>query len=321
MKQGNSFSFIVDQSYLRLDQYLSKQLPNFSRSKIQYHIRMGQVTIDGKKVKSSLILQGNETIICCFEDKDDDIPLAAEKMNLNIIYEDDCFAAINKPAGLVVHPGSGNYSGTLLNGLLYHFHELSMLNSSRPGIVHRLDKETSGVILIAKQDQFHENLSKQFHDGKVKKKYKALVWGRLSKDGIIDKKISRHPKDRKIFSVTSGSGKDSFTYYRLDEYFPPISLVDLFPKTGRTHQLRVHLNHIGHPIFGDTNYGGGMKNAKSFHVKYTQIINRLCKVISRVSLHARSIEIKHPKTKKNMNFIAPIPKDFTDAMNILQNAK
>ena len=321
MQMTNSYTFSVDKSFLRLDQYLSMKLPDFSRSKIQHHIKMGQVKIDGKLVKSSLILKGDEIIECCFDDENIDVALESEKMDFDILYEDDSLVVINKPSGLVVHPGSGNYSGTLLNGLLYHFNDLSMMGTSRPGIVHRLDKDTSGVILIAKNDQIHEDLNRQFREQEVKKEYKALVWGKIPDSGTIDEKIARHPKNRKLFSVSSESGRQSYTNYKLDECFPPISIVDLFPKTGRTHQLRVHLKFIGHPIFGDVNYGGGMKNAKSFHVKYTQILNRLGKVMSRVSLHARSIKIQHPKLNETMEFIAPLPQDFQQAINLLKNGK
>ena len=321
MQMTNSYTFSVDKSLLRLDQYLSMKLPDISRSKIQHHIKMGQVKIDGKLVKSSFMLKGNEVIECCFNDKDIDISFQPEEMDLDILYEDDYLAVINKPSGLVVHPGNGNYSGTLLNGLLSHFNNLSMMGSARPGIVHRLDKDTSGVMLIAKKDHIHEGLNRQFRNHRVKKEYKALVWGKIPEGGTIDEKITRHPKDRKLFSVSSSSGRQSYTDYKLDECFPPISIVDLFPKTGRTHQLRVHLKFIGHPIFGDVNYGGGMKNAKSFHVKYTQILNRLGKVMPRVSLHAKSIKIQHPKLKETMEFVAPLPQDFNQAINLLRNGK
>ena len=309
--------FTVHQSHLRLDQYLADKLPDFSRSKIQRFIKLGQVTIDGEPVKSSLILQGEEIIECHFIPELQDSLIKGEPIDLNIIYEDDALAVINKPAGLVVHPGSGNRSGTLLNGLVFHFKLLSHSNSHRPGIVHRLDKDTSGIIIIAKNDMVHDALSQQFNLRKVKKEYLALSWGKLDEQGIIDGNIGRHPKNRQLFTVLDTGGRDSITQYELDKYLPPLSFVKLYPKTGRTHQLRVHLQSIGHPIFCDDSYGGGPKYAKSFHIRYMQKINCLLKTINRVALHANMIKICHPETMIEMEFKAPLPKDFQLALEIL----
>ena len=183
------YSFTVEQSHLRLDQYLSGKLADFSRSKIQNFIKLGQVTIDGEPVKSSFRLQGKETIECFFEPDKKNDSIIGEVMSLDILYEDDLLAVINKPAGLVVHPGSGNHTGTLLNGLIHHFQMLSHKDSHRPGIVHRLDKDTSGVIVIAKNDNVHDELSLQFNQRKVKKEYLALTWGKLEEKGIIKEKL------------------------------------------------------------------------------------------------------------------------------------
>ena len=311
------YSFTVKKSHLRLDQYLAGKLPTYSRSKIQHYIKNGQVSIDGNPAKSSLLLRGSEFIECHFTSDIKNESINAESMNLDIIYEDDALAVINKPAGLVVHPGSGNYSGTLLNGLLYHFKQLSHSNSDRPGIVHRLDKDTSGVIIIAKNDMAHNALSQQFNLRNVKKEYLALTWGKLDEKGIINGNIGRHPRNRQLFTVLNFGGRDSITQYELDKYSPPFSFVKLYPKTGRTHQLRVHLNFIGHPIFCDNLYGGGPSHAKSFHVRYTQIVNSLFKAINRVALHANMIKICHPETMVEMEFKAPLPKDIQGALEIL----
>ena len=315
------YSFNVEQSDLRLDQYLTGKLPDLSRSKIQNFIKLGQVTIDGEPVKSSLILQGKETVECHFEPKVQDELISGESMDLNILYEDDVLAVINKPSGLVVHPGSGNRSGTLLNGLIRYFQALSYKDSHRPGIVHRLDKDTSGIILIAKNDMVHDALSLQFNQRKVKKEYLTLAWGKLEEQGIIEGKIRRHPRNRQLFTMINHGGRDSSTQYKLEGYFPPLSWVKLYPKTGRTHQLRVHLKSIGHPIFCDEAYGGGAKYARSFHVKYTHILNRLIKTVNRVALHAHVIKIRHPKTNIDMVFEAPIPDDLQRALEILKNGK
>ena len=314
-------SFTVEESRLRIDQYLANKLPDISRSKIQNLIKLGQVTINGEPVKSSLILQGNEAIECKFKAQIKDESIVGEVMDLNIIFEDDYLAVINKPTGLVVHPGSGNWSGTLLNGLVNHFNNLSRQDSMRPGIVHRLDKDTSGVIIIAKNDKSHDNLSEQFSERKVKKEYLALAWGKVNDQGIIEGEIGRHTRDRKLFTMVESGGRNSLTEFELDEYFPPLSWLRLYPETGRTHQLRVHLKSIGHPIFCDDAYGGGAKYARSFHVKYTQLLNRLLKNVNRVALHAHKLEISHPKTNKTMLFQAPIPEDLNRALEILKNEK
>jgi len=317
----NIYSFTVTKSHLRLDQYLVEKLSGYSRSKIQNYIKSGQVTINGETGKPSLILRGNETVECHFEPGMDDESIIPEKISLDIIYEDNHLVVINKRAGMVVHPGSGNHTGTLLNGILYHFKELSRQETSRPGIVHRLDKDTSGVILVAKNDQSHNQLGKQFDQRQVKKEYIALAWGELEAEGIIEGKIGRHPRNRQIFTVVPNGGRASLTHFERDEYLAPLSVVTLQPETGRTHQLRVHLKFISHPIFGDVVYGGGATYAKSFHVKYTQVINRLLKTIPRVALHAKKLEISHPITGKKMSFSAPIPTDFKTAIEILRNAQ
>ena len=230
---------------------------------------------------------------------------------------------INKPAGLVVHPGAGNYENTLVNALInYDKNNLSSVSGElRPGIVHRLDKDTSGIIIIAKNDKSHDNLSQQFSERKVKKEYLALAWGKLNDQGTIEGEMGRHAQDRKLFNMVESGGRNSFTEFELDEYFPPLSWLRLYPVTGRTHQLRVHLKSIGHPIFCDDAYGGGAKYARSFHVKYTHILNRLLKNVNRVALHAHKLEIFHPKTNETMLFQAPIPEDLKRALEILKNEK
>ena len=311
--------FIVSQTSIRLDQFLTKQLPNYSRSKIQQFIKLGQVTINGEISKPSFVLQGDEIVECTFQQASQESLIEPEQMDLDILFEDEHLVVVNKPAGLVVHPGSGNWSGTLLNGLKYHFHTLSRTDSKRPGIVHRLDKETSGVILIAKTDRAHDHISHQFSDRSVKKEYIALAWGKMDKVGIIKGEINRHPRDRQIFKVVKSDGRDALTYYELLENLAPLSLVKLTPKTGRTHQLRVHLKYIGHPIFQDQAYGASLKLARSFHVKYTQLLNRLGKIINRVALHAQLLEIIHPETREKVSFEAPLPTDMKQGIEILNN--
>jgi 23S rRNA pseudouridine1911/1915/1917 synthase len=311
--------FHVKDSKIRLDQFLTSKLTDISRSKIKLLINNGKILVDGNKVKASYMLKENELIDCdlTFEESHDD--LIPEKMELNIIYEDKYLAVINKPSGLVVHPGSGNYTGTLLNGLLYHFKDLSLVNNTRPGIVHRLDKETSGVIIIAKTDIVHQKLSEQFANREIRKQYIALVWGRIEEKGIVSGMIGRDSRDRKLFTMTQRNGKESLTHYELMQYHPPVSIVKLYPRTGRTHQLRVHMKDAGHPIIGDTAYSGGDKRMKSFHSQYTPLLKRIFKNIHRVALHAKSIEILHPILNKKMKWEAPIPDDMNRVIKILEN--
>lgn len=317
---SDSFTFAVDEENIRLDQFLVKKLTDVSRSKIQLAIKSGQVLVDGEKLKSSAILKGAENVEgeLLVEVQDD---IIAEDIPLNILYEDDDLAIINKISGMVVHPGSGNYSGTLVNALVFHFQSLSGLNDSRPGIVHRLDKDTSGVIVIAKNDKSHQHLSRQFAERKVKKVYKAIAWGGVPEEGEIEGLIGRHPANRKAFKMVNNLGRKSLTAFMVEEHLSPLTFVTLHPKTGRTHQIRVHLKSIGHPILADEMYGGGKKMIKSFHVKYTQLLNRLFKNMNRVALHAEKLEITHPTTGKKMRFQAPIPDDMVNALNLLRNAQ
>ena len=246
--------------------------------------------------------------------------LLPENIPLEILYEDNDLAVINKEAGMGVHPGSGNHSGTLANALIYHFKSLSDINNNRPGIVHRLDKETSGLIIIAKSDKSHLHLAKQFSDRTVKKKYKAIVWGKMPEKGKIEGLIGRHPGNRKSFKMVKNLGRHSLTNFITEDYIAPFSYVSLYPSTGRTHQIRVHLNSIGHPILLDSMYGGGKKMSKSFHVKYNKTFKRLFNVINRVSLHAEEIEFLHPTNLKSIQFKAPLPADISKSLELLRNA-
>tara|TARA_B100000945_G_C20317710_1_gene566033 strand:+ start:125 stop:1087 length:963 start_codon:yes stop_codon:yes gene_type:complete len=315
----NKIKLSSSQTNIRLDQYLSSKYTNLSRSKIQNLIKSGNVKIDGKCVKSSLLLKGNENIEMIYEDSIDEINILPEEIDLDIIYEDLSLIALNKPAGLVVHPGNGNHKGTLLNGLIYYYNNLLSLSNNMPGIVHRLDKNTSGVILVAKSDDAHQFISNQFMNRSVYKNYKAIVWGRIEDEGIISSKILRHPKKRSIYTTSDYNGRESITHFKLIKYYPPFSYVDLFPKTGRTHQLRVHLQSIGHPIVSDDLYGGGIILSKSFHVKYTNTINLIFKLIKRVALHAYSIKITHPEKNEIVDYIAKLPEDFKKSIKYLDD--
>ncbi len=306
----------VEKKKVRLDQYLVENISGFSRTRIQNSIKNSEITINGEKVKPGTILKGGEIILGKISPQSSK-HLKKQKMNLDIIYEDDSIAVINKPAGLVVHPGNGNSDGTLVNGMMYHFDKLSIINQNRPGIVHRLDKDTSGVIIIAKTDLAHVKLAKQFEKRKVEKFYKAFVWGRIKNEGFIDGLVGRNRTNRIKYSITPKNGKTSKTLYKREYYFAPFSIVNMKPETGRTHQLRVHCSHIGHPIIGDDLYGGGSTKIKSFHSKYSTVCHRVLKTLGRMALHSHKIKFQHPLTSENMDCIAELPNDMIEARKII----
>ena len=311
-------NILVEDSNVRLDQFLVKKLIKTSRSKIQSNIRNGNILLNGKSTKPSILLIGGEKISGSIILDNKDLSLKKEKIDLDVLYEDDSLIAINKKPGIIVHPGNGNHSGTLLNGLLYHFDKLSNINTDRPGIVHRLDKETSGVIVIAKTDQVHANLSMQFEKRLVKKHYFSIVWGKLNEKGKIEGYICRDRKQRTKFSLSTTKGKFSKTKYSCQNIYLPFSIVNLYPETGRTHQLRVHLANIGNPILCDDLYGGGYKKIKSFHSDFSKLCKQIMKQIDRVALHSYKLELMHPVKNKYIKFKAPIPNEFKLAMSLME---
>ena len=313
-------SIKVNKGNIRLDIFLQEHFKSISRTKIKEYISNNKILINNQSVKPSYILKGDEIIDYEFSLSTKSVNIDSEEIDLDIIYEDKYLIVINKPSGLVVHPGNGISKGTLANGLVFHFSQLSSLNNLRPGIVHRLDKETSGVILIAKDNETHFKLSKQFENREITKVYRAFVWGNINDKGLIKGFINRDRKNRTTFILNDNEkGKYSESSFKKIENFPPLSYIEIYPKTGRTHQIRVHLKSIAHSILCDNSYGGGQNKIKSYHMKYKSLLKLIINSINRVALHAYSIEIVHPKTLKKIKFTAPIPDDFNTILKILKN--
>ncbi len=291
----------VKENNIRLDVYI-KNNTDYSRSKIQNLIKDGYITVNKKREKESYKVKENDLItISEFEEEITDV--ISEKMDLDIVYEDDYLLILNKKSGVVVHPAVGNYNHTLVNGLLYHFNSLSNKNTIRPGIVHRLDKDTSGLMVVAKDDKTHELLSNMIKNKKVERKYLALVWGVIKHDnGTIDAPIGRDINNRQKFIVTDVNSKESVTHFSVIERLNNATLISCKLETGRTHQIRVHLSYIGHPVVNDPVYG----NRKMFNEEFGQM------------LHSKSIRFIHPITKKELFFEVDAPKEF---YNILDNFK
>lgn len=310
----------------RLDHYLSRLFPNYSRSLFQSAINQETVLVNGLPVKPSRRLRVNDRLsVKLPEEPDSNLP--PEDIPLNVIYEDDFLIVIDKSANMIVHPGKGNYRGTLAGALQFHFDQLSDLAGSlRPGIVHRLDRDTSGVLVVAKNNQVHHRLSAQFERRDVKKEYHAICWKQIQfESDYIETYVRVHPKHREKMLVCEpgGNARHASTYYEVIERFSPtaankFSYVRLFPKTGRTHQLRVHLSHIGHPIVADKMYGGRAV------LKRSDLDSNLKEeedevLIHRQALHARRLSFDHPETGNPLTFEAPLPEDFQKALEALRS--
>jgi len=249
--------------------------------------------------------------------------LVGEKMDLDILFEDENLLVVNKPAGLVVHPGHGNYNGTLLNGLIYHFKNLPFNSDGRPGLVHRIDKDTSGLLVIAKDERSMTDLAKQFYLKTSKRKYLALVWGIVADEkGTVNANLARDPKNRLIMSVPKENesfGKKAITHYRVIERFNYLTLLECELETGRTHQIRSHMKHIGHPIFSDSRYGGDKILKGTIFNKYKQFVSNCFDIMPRQALHAKSLGFIHPVTNKELYFESELPQDFQNCLKKWRN--
>ena len=322
----NILNIVVKENFnqWRLDKFLQNQIKNLSRSRLQYLIQDSQVKINNITIKNSSKKVKNEDKIKINFPAPKETIIVPNKIPLDILYDDEDIIVINKSPGVVVHPGAGNYEKTIVNGLLYKYkNNLSNVGGKlRPGIVHRIDKDTSGVIVVAKNDNAHINLSQQFSNHTIKRIYEALVWGSLKpQNGRINEKISRSIKNRQLMSVRKEKGKSAITNYKTLKVFqnidlPKISLLECQLETGRTHQIRVHMNFKGNSILGDKSYGKSKKKFKKINLDVEEKINNF----SRQALHAKSLGFIHPKTKKEVFFEVKRPKDFEQLVKSLIKA-
>lgn len=299
-------------------------IENATRNKIQTAAKNGSIYVNDIPVKQNYKVKPFDKIRVLFEHPPYEYLLTPENIPLDIVYEDDVLLVVNKPAGMVVHPGHGNYSGTLINALTYHFDNLPNNSSNRPGLVHRIDKDTSGLLVIAKTEEAMTHLSKQFFDKTSEREYVAIVWGNVEADsGTVEGNIGRHPKNRLQNTVFEGDeadkGKPAVTHYKVIERLGYVTLVSCKLETGRTHQIRVHMKHIGHTLFNDERYGGEKILKGTTFSKYKQFVDNCFKVLPRQALHAKTLGFEHPITGEFMRFNSEIPEDMQQCIDKWRN--
>ena len=307
------------QSLLRIDKFLTDRLPNVSRSKIQGGIKEDLVQVNGVAVKANYKVHPGDEISVLLPNPPRDTEVVPEDIPLNIIYEDESLLVVNKQAGMVVHPAYNNWTGTLVNALTYHFQNLPTMpnNDGRPGLVHRIDKDTSGLLVIAKTEKAMTHLARQFFDHSIERTYYALVWGEPEPPkGTINVNLGRNPKDRKetIAFPEGDIGRHAITHYETLKNIRYVSLIKCNLETGRTHQIRAHMKYIGHPLFNDAQYGGDQILKGTVYTKYKQFVNNCFKLMPRQALHAKSLGFIHPQTGKEMQFDSELPEDLTSAI-------
>ncbi len=311
------FRLTVDpgQSLIRIDVFLANRIDNASRSRIQAAAEQGNILVNDTPVKASYKVKPGDDIRVVMDYPRRELKIIPEDIPLNIVYEDDQLIVLNKPAGLVVHPGHGNYSGTLVNALTFYYRELPLFKTEdpRPGLVHRIDKDTSGLMVVAKTELAKTKLALQFFDKSVDRVYQALVWGSVKDDrGTIIGNIGRSPKNRQIFTVFPDGehGKPAITHYTVLKRIGYVSLVECRLETGRTHQIRVHMQHIGYPLFNDIVYGGDKILRGTTFAKYRQFVQNCFKLLPRQALHAKTLRFEHPLTGETMMFDSALPEDM-----------
>ena len=314
------FSFKIDhgQEPLRIDKFLMSRIENATRNKIQQAIKEGNIFVNDLKVKSNYKVRPKDLIRVFMDYPPYESTLVPEQIPLEIVYEDESVIVLNKKAGMVVHPGHGNYSGTLANALIYHFKNLPKNSNNRPGLVHRIDKDTSGLLVVAKNQKSMTNLAKQFFLKKSKRIYHTLVWGDVkSNSGTIEGNLVRNPKNRlqMIVDNEANNGKHAITNYEILEKFRYVTYLKCKLDTGRTHQLRVHLKYIGHTIFNDERYNGNIILKGTTFSKYRQFIDNCFRICNRQALHAKTLGFFHPETNNWLEFDSEIPDDMSEVID------
>ena len=310
------------QSLLRVDKFLMQLIANATRNKIQKAADDGNIWVNDVPVKSSYRVKPFDVVRVMLSHPPFENLILPENIPLDIVYEDDSLLVINKPPGLVVHPGHGNYTGTLVNALAFHFDNLPKNSSDRPGLVHRIDKNTSGLLVLAKTDLAMRQLAKQFFDHTVNREYIALVWGDVQEDkGTIRAHVGRHLRFRKLFEAypEGEHGKEAITHYEVIERFGYVTLVRCKLETGRTHQIRVHMKYLGHPLFNDDFYGGDKIVKGTVYARYKQFVENCFEICKRQALHARTLGFIHPSTGLTINFESPLPVDMEEVIEKWRN--
>lgn len=315
------YRIVVDkgQSPMRLDKYLSLHVPNATRTKIQNGIDLAAITVNDAPSKASYKIKPADVIVLALPQPPRDTEIVPEDIPLDIIYEDEELTIVNKPAGMVVHPAFGNWTGTLVNALVYHFQHLPTGRNGdiRPGLVHRIDKDTSGLLVIARSEYGMTHLAKQFFEHTIERTYYALVWGEPKENqGTIEGHIGRSAKDRRVMDIfpDGSQGKSAITHYEVLKSLRYVSLVKCTLETGRTHQIRAHMKYLGHPIFNDSVYGGDRIRRGTTSGSYKAFVDNCFKIIPRQALHAKSLGIIHPKTREFMQFDTELPEDFIQVL-------
>lgn len=309
------FRFVVDkgQSLLRIDKYLSQKIENVSRNRIQNAAVAGNILVNGNPAKPNYRVKPLDLITILLSYPPQQLEITPENIPLDVVYEDDQLLIVNKPAGLVVHPGHGNFDGTLMNALLYRFIESGISQESYPYLVHRIDKDTSGLLLIAKDEITQSRLAKQFYYHTIQRTYQALVWADFAdEEGTIEGHIGRNRRNRLEMDVypEGDVGKHAITHYKVLERFGYVTLLECKLETGRTHQIRAHMRYIGHPIFNDSLYGGDKILRGTVYSKYKQFVGNCFEIIPRQALHAKTLGFVHPVSKKFLIFESELPSDF-----------
>jgi 23S rRNA pseudouridine1911/1915/1917 synthase len=307
---------------LRVDKFLMNFIENATRNKIQQSAKSGHVWVNDEIVKSNYKVKAGDEVKVLFEHPPHEFLLVPEDIPLDIVYEDDVLMVVNKPAGMVVHPGHGNYTGTLINALIFHTDNLPANSNERPGLVHRIDKDTSGLLVVAKTEAAMTHLAKQFFDKTSEREYIALVWGNIEEDeGTVIGNVGRNPKNRLQMHVfpEGEDGKEAVTHFKVLERLGYVTLVSCKLETGRTHQIRVHMKYIGHTLFNDERYGGDKILKGTTFTKYKQFVDNTFKLLPRQALHAKTLGFVHPITGEQMSFNSEIPEDMINAIEKWRN--